>query len=76
MKRISRDDIIRFGLNQGVRLEEYEVDIIYSYIRNDYRRIFSDPVGVLEEAKYKVSNLTYNKLVELYNKYKDKIDQF
>lgn len=76
MKRISRDDIVSFGLNQGVRLEEYEVDIIYSYIRNDYRRIFSDPVGVLEEAKYKVSNLTYNKLVELYNKYKDKISQF
>jgi len=73
IKRINKNDIVMFGLNQGVRLEEYEVDVIYSYIKNDYKRIFSNPEDILEEVKYKLSDLTYCKLLELYNKYKNKI---
>lgn len=76
MRRITCDDIIKFSLSQGVRLQEYEVEVIHSYIKNDYRRIFSNPEDVLEEVKYKVSDLTYSKLLELYDKYKDKISQF
>ena len=76
MSRIKKEDIVRFGISQGVKLEEYEVDVIYKYIKNDYKRILSNPDKVLDEAKYQVSDLTYQKLMELYNKYKDKISQF
>lgn len=70
INRLTKDDIIRFGLNQGIELLEYEVDTIYSYIKNDYLRFFDDPETVLLEVKYKVRDITYNKIMELYNKYK------
>ena len=49
---------------------EYEVETIYSYIKNDYLRLFDDPETVLLEVRYKVRDITYNKIMELYNKYK------
>lgn len=70
INRLTKDDIIRFGLNQGIELLEYEVDTIYSYIKNDYLRFFDDPETVLLEVKYKVRDITYNKIMKLYNKYK------
>ena len=74
MNRIKRQDIINFGMSQGIRLNDYEVDVIYNYIKNDRKRMLSNPELVLDEAKYKVSDLTYKKILELYNKYKDKIN--
>ena len=73
MNRIRRDDIIRFANNQSVNLQEYEVDVIYNYIKNNSRKILNNPEKVLEEAKSMVSYDTYQKLLELYDKYKDKI---
>jgi len=76
IKRIKRDNIIKFAGDQGIQLDDYELDIIYNYIKNDYRRILSNPLDVLEEAKEMLSDSTYQKLLELYDKYKDKISQF
>lgn len=73
IKRIRKEDIVNFSLSQGIRLMDYEVDTIYYYIKNDYKRILSNPESILEEVKYKVNDLTYQKLLELYEKYKDKI---
>lgn len=70
ISRIKKDDINRFGINQGIKLEDYEIDIIYRYIKNDYKKIMSHPDEVLENIKYEVRDITYLKLVELYNKYK------
>ncbi|MGN1358507.1 MAG: hypothetical protein ACI4WU_03970 [Bacilli bacterium] len=74
INRLTKDDIIRFGLNQGIELLEYEVDTIYSYIKNDYLRFFDDPETVLLEVRYKVRDITYKKIMELYNKYKNFIN--
>lgn len=76
MKRIKHSDIVRFANNQGVKLMDYEIDIIHDYIKNNYKNILSNPQKVLEDAKKLVSNCTYLKLLELYDKYKDKISQF
>lgn len=70
INRLTKNDIIRFGLSQGIKLLEYEVETIYSYIKNDYLRFFDDPETVLLEVRYKVRDITYNKIMELYNKYK------
>lgn len=70
INRLTKDDIIKFGLSQGIKLLKYEVETIYSYIKNDYLRFFDDPETVLLEVRYKVRDITYNKIMELYNKYK------
>lgn len=74
VKRIRKDDIYNYGVKEGIFLEDYEIDIIYSYIKNYYRDVINGNVkDILEDIKDKVKVSTYNKILELYNRYKDKI---
>ena len=73
ISRIKKEDIYRFGINQGIKLEEFEIEVLFSYIKNDYKRFFSNPLEVIDEIKYKVGNNTYEKIWNLYLQYKDMI---
>ena len=73
MMKLGRDDIKRFANNQNIILNNQEIDIIYSYIKKDSRRILNKPDDVIMEIKSKINPIAYDKLIELYNKYKDKI---
>lgn len=73
INRLKRDDIVKFCNMKGIIVSENEIDVVYNYIKNDYRRFFNNPMDVLEELKYKVSNNTFNEIMKLYNKYKNKI---
>ena len=70
INNITKADIYNFGVKEGIKLEEYEVGIIYDYIKNEYIRILDNPEDVLCEAKIKLRNETYCKILELYQKYK------
>ena len=73
INRLRREDIINFSNIRGISLESYEIDVIYYYIKNEYKRFFNNPMEVLNEVKNKVSNNTYNEIINLYDKYKNKI---
>ena len=73
ISRIKKEDIYRFGINQGIKLEEFEIEVLFSSIKNDYKRFFSNPLEVIDEIKYKVNNNTYEKIWNLYLQYKDMI---
>lgn len=71
VKRIKKEDIYNYALKEGVSLENYELDIIYNYIKKDYKSIINGNIlKVLEEIKTKVKQNTYNKIENLYLKYK------
>ncbi len=77
IKRLKKSDIIYYAENQGITLDNEELDIIYDYIKNNYKTIiYGNPKEILEEIKYKVKPITYNKIENLYIKFKDKIDIF
>lgn len=71
--KIKKEDIYRAGISQGIELEDFEVEVIFSYVKNDYKRFFNNPLGVIDEIKYKVNARTYEKIYSLYLKYKDMI---
>ena len=72
--KLNKEDIIKFAKNNDVSLENYELDIIYNYIKNDWKTlIFGNPTPVFTDLKLKLKEETYNKCVTLYNKYKSKI---
>lgn len=73
INKIKKEDIYRAGISQGIELEEFEVEVIFSYVKNDYKRFFNNPLGVIDEIKYKVNARTYEKIYSLYLKYKDMI---
>ncbi len=77
VNRLRRSDIVYYAEKQGIYLDKDEVDIIFDYIKNDYKTIiYGNPKDILEEIKFKVKPLTYNKIENLYIKFKDRIDTF
>lgn len=77
INRLKKDDVNRFALKQGIVLDNDEIDLVYDYIKNNYKTfIYGNPKDILLEIKDKVKPLTYNKIENLYMKFKDKIDIF
>ena len=74
IKRLNRDDIIKFCNYKNINICDNEIDILYDYIKNDYNRFFNNQEEVLNEIKNKVNNNTYIEIIKLYDKYKNKIN--
>lgn len=77
VNRMTKEDINKFSIKQGIILDSDELDLIYTYIKSNYKTIlYGNPKDILEEIKSKVKPLTYSKIENLYMKFKDKIDTF
>ncbi len=73
MEKITKDDIRKYAQSQDTTLDDNELDLIYNYIKKYPKRILNEPLDVIDEIKDDLSNNVYQKLLELYQKYKDKI---
>lgn len=74
IKRLTKNDIMNYCNNNNIPLTDEELEVIYYYIKNRYNDFLEGKeTKILEEIKYKVKSATYNKILELYTKYKDKI---
>lgn len=75
VRRITKDDIVRFSLKQDITLNNEEVSFIYDYIKKEYKTIiFGNPKDIFKEIKSKVREATYNKMFVLYTKYQEKLE--
>lgn len=70
IKNIKKEDIYNYGIKQGIEIDNKDIDIIYKYINNRYDDIINNTDNILLEVKDKLNINTYNKLLELYDKYK------
>lgn len=74
INKLTKNDIITYCQKSSIPITEDELDIIYYYIKNKHKEFLNGyDKQILEEIKYKVKSATYNKILELYNKYKDKL---
>lgn len=69
---LKKSDIVEFARKQNVKLSEIELDTIYNTIKTRWEEIYTNGIKVIDEYKNKLTNTTYNKLIELYNEYKIK----
>ena len=77
IKRLNISDIERFAIKQGIVLDQEELNIVYNYIKKEYKTlIYGNPKDILLDIKTKVKPLTYTKIENLYIKFKDKIELF
>lgn len=73
MERLTKDDIVKYASKQDISIKDNELDLIYAYIKKYPERILNDTLDVIDEIKDDLSDEVYDKLLELYNKYKNKI---
>ena len=73
IKNLAEEDINNFALKEGIKLLDDETKIIYLYLKN-YWEVFLnyDSTYLFEELKENLRKETYDKIIELYNKYKKK----
>lgn len=77
VRRLTKKDIAMFALRQGIILDNNELDILYSYIKKNYQKIIEeDEKDILKEVEGMVKSKTYDKILALYDKFKEKISNF
>lgn len=71
INKITEQDIYNYALKEGITLLGDETRIIYTYLKNYWQVLLDDDsTFIFEELKEKLRDETYNKIVELYEKYK------
>lgn len=71
IKNVTEEDIMNFAEKEGIKLLNEEVKIIYMYIKNYWEVLLNhDSTFIFEELKEKLRKEPYDKIVELYDKYK------
>ncbi len=74
INKLTINDINNFAKQNNIILPTGEDKTIYDFIINNWKEIYnSKDLSVFNEIKTKISNNTYNKIIELYNIYKEKI---
>lgn len=74
LKRLSLKDIDDFANKNGIYLKPGENKILYEVLINDWRILYKgDPTNLFNDLKNKLSSDTYNKAIEVYKYFKDKI---
>lgn len=71
--KLSINDINNFLLKESISINSNDINIIYIYIKNNFDEILKDEEKVLNKVKNDVNKDTYDKILYLYDKYKDKI---
>lgn len=75
INNITLNNINDFAKKEGIFLINNEDKIIYNYIKKYWKVfLYDNPDNIFNKLKHEISNNTYNKIIEVYNKYKNKIN--
>ena len=61
-----------FALKNNIIYTDRELDIIYSFIMDNYNELLNENVLVFQKIRNKISPVLYKKLINLYVEYKQK----
>ena len=76
IKKMQKHDIYKIAYNKGIILSDDEVNIIFDYIKKNYRHFFNGSINyddIKNDAKKFLSSDNYKKFLSFYNQYMDKI---
>ena len=77
ISRLTKDDINSFGIKNGIELNDDALNLIYNYVKNDYKTIiFGNPKPIFDNIKQNVDETTYQKIENLYLTFYDKYKNY
>lgn len=66
----TKEDLENLIISNNYEVSNEELDIMFYYLKNKWESIYDGDEEVLAELKEKLSENTYNTLLNLYNIYK------
>lgn len=77
INNLTKNDIINLANTEGINLNNNEVDIIYTYIKNDYKvLLYGNSESIFKDLKSRINPTAYNKIKELFDFYKEKYKNY
>lgn len=77
INNLTKEKINTFALDNGIKLKNNEIDIIYKYIKSDWETIiYSNHYIILNKIKDNIDSKVYQKIDELIIFYKEKYKKY
>ena len=75
INKLKEEHIIKYAKNQNIKLANNESQIIYNFIKNNYKSLYENEYNedLIKELKCKLTYNTYIKINMLYKEAKEKI---
>ena len=67
---LKKSDLEKYANNNHISYTENELDIVYTFIQENYPLLLSKNEDVFSKLKGNISSSLYNNLLDLYHKYK------
>lgn len=75
--RMTKEDVNKFAIKNGIVLNQNELDLIFNNIKNNWHTlVYGNARSILDSIKDKVEPLTYQKIENLYVYFKDKFQAY
>ena len=75
INNITLNNINDFAKKEGILLKNDELNTINFYIKNHWKTFYyGNPENLFKELKEKLEEKTNNKVIELYNEYKKRLN--
>ena len=72
--KLTKQDIMNYATSKEIYLSKEEIDIIYNTIKTKWIDFINgNQSQILEELKPHISQKTYQEIINIYTKYKNKI---
>ena len=71
INKLTKEDIIEFSIKNDIILNNDELIYLYKIIKEKYKLLLNGDTSIFNEIKDNININTYNKIIELYNKYKN-----
>lgn len=69
------NDIYNFAKKENIIISEKDAQTVLYYIKNYWEIVYKgNPENLFKSIKNKVSDSIYQKIIELYNQYKNKLN--
>ena len=67
---LKKSDLEKYANNNHISYTENELDIVYTFIQENYPLLLSKKEDVFSKLKGNISSSLYNNLLDLYHNYK------
>lgn len=71
INKLTKEDIIDFSIKNDIILNNDELIYLYKIIKEKYKILLNGDTSIFNEIKDNININAYNKIIELYNKYKN-----
>ena len=71
INKLTKEDIIEFSIKNDIILNNDELIYLYKIIKEKYKILLNGDTSIFNEIKDNININAYNKIIELYNKYKN-----